>query len=74
MTKQLRGERPQVKTLKGLNIVCEANGCGKTAGFLFRTGRGPISAWCQDHAQEAAARQGVELPENCDERALLAGW
>lgn len=73
MTKAARAEGPQVKTLNGLNMVCEVHGCGRPAGFLFRTGRGPISALCDYHAAESALRQGIELPEHC-EKVLRAGW
>ena len=73
MLKTSRGDRPQVKSLNGLNIPCEIQGCGRPAGFLFRTGRGPISALCEFHAQESATRQGIEMPEDC-EKVLRAGW
>lgn len=63
----------QVKTLNGLTIPCEIQGCGHSAAYLFRTGRGPISAFCEYHAEESAVRHGIELPEP-RERVLRAGW
>jgi len=59
--------------LNGLTIMCEHQGCEQPAGYLFRTGRGPISAYCRDHGREKAARLGVPLPESI-EKALAAGW
>ena len=73
MQRDSRSERPQVKTLNGLTIPCENPGCGQPAGFLFRTGKGPISVYCERHACEVAARLGIELPESV-ERVLRAGW
>jgi len=73
MPRDPRGERPQVKALNGLTIMCEVQSCGRPAEYLFRTGRGPISAFCERHAEESADRYGVELPEP-RERVLRAGW
>ena len=74
MPKQLRGERPEVKTLKGPNIACEIPSCENGASYLFRTGKGPISALCRYHAQESASRQGIDLPDQTAEKVLQAGW
>lgn len=73
MTKSLRDEHPKVKTLNGLTIMCEVQGCGRPAGYLFRTGHGPISVFCELHADESATRFGIELPES-SEKVLRAGW
>lgn len=73
MPKDLCADRPQVKALNGLTIICEMQGCDQPAGFLFRTGRGPITAFCERHASESAKRQGIRLPEP-REKVLRAGW
>jgi len=69
----VREHPTKVKVLNGLTIFCEHAGCEKPAGFLFRTGAGPISAYCREHAQEKAPRAGVTLPEPF-EKALTTGW
>jgi hypothetical protein len=69
----VREHPTKVKVLNGLTIFCEQPGCEKPAGFLFRTGGGPISAYCREHAQEKAPRVGVTLPEPF-EKALTTGW
>jgi hypothetical protein len=43
---------------------CDVPGCGRTAGFLFRTGNGPIKAFCDAHASESASKIGVPLPKS----------
>lgn len=68
-----RNEQPQVKSLNGLTIACEIPGCGRPANYIFRTGHGPITVYCEYHAQESATRQGIELPES-REKVLRAGW
>jgi len=68
-----RNDRPQVKTLNGLTITCEFSGCRRPANYIFRTGHGPITVYCEYHAAEAATRQGIELPES-REKVLRAGW
>jgi len=68
-----RRERPQVKALNGVTMMCEAPGCGRSASYIFRAGRGPITVYCDYHASETATRQGIELPESC-EKVLRAGW
>jgi hypothetical protein len=69
----VREHPTKVKVLNGLTIFCEHQGCEMPAGYLFRTGGGPIAAYCQQHAQEKAPRLGVTLPESV-EKALTAGW
>ena len=69
----VREHPTKVKVLNGLTIFCENAGCERPAGFLFRTGGGPISAFCPDHAKERAIRVGVTLPEPF-EKALTTGW
>jgi len=69
----VREHPTKVKLLNGLTIMCEHQGCETPAGYLFRTGNGPISAYCTDHAQKKAALLGVKLPESV-EKALTAGW
>jgi hypothetical protein len=66
-------ERTEVKVLNPQSMNCEAKGCKKPAGYLFRTGDGPIQAYCERHADESAKRFGINLPE-CSERVLRAGW
>jgi hypothetical protein len=73
MQKNPRSEHPQVKSLNGLTVACEVPGCGEAAGYLFRTGRGPISVYCETHAAESAEHHGIELPES-REKVLRAGW
>ena len=68
-----RSERPQVKALNGVTMTCEAPGCTEAASYIFRTGRGPITVFCDFHAAEAATRKGIDLPERC-EKVLRAGW
>jgi hypothetical protein len=69
----VREHPTKVKVLNGLTMFCEHPGCEDPAGFLFRTGGGPISAYCRDHAQERAPRVGVTLPEPVG-KALTTGW
>ena len=69
----VREHTTKVKVLNGLTIFCEHRGCEHPAGFLFRTGGGPISAYCLEHAREKAPRVGVTLPESF-EKALASGW
>jgi hypothetical protein len=54
-------------------IRCEARGCEQPAAFLFRTGEGPIDAFCELHASETGAKLGVSVPE-LPRRVLSAGW
>jgi hypothetical protein len=69
----VREHPTKVKVLNGLTIMCEHQGCEKPAGYLFRTGSGPISAYCRDHADEKASCLSVTLPESV-QKALSAGW
>ena len=66
-------ERTEIKILNPQGIACEAKGCEELAAFLFRTGDGPINAYCELHASQAAVRLGVDLPER-SHRVLRAGW
>jgi hypothetical protein len=54
-------------------IGCEARGCEQSAAFLFRTGEGPLKAFCELHASETGAKLGISLPV-CSYRVLRAGW
>jgi len=58
---------------QGKGIGCEAGGCEQSAAFLFRTGEGPINAFCELHASEKGAKLGISLPERSS-RVLRAGW
>jgi hypothetical protein len=68
----IREHLTKIKLLNGLTIMCEHQGCDKPAGYLFRTGGGPISAYCRDHAREKASRLDVSLPEPVEK--ALAAW
>ena len=67
-----RSDRPQVKSLNGVSMMCEVAGCQSAAEFLFRSGNGPIAAYCDLHAKESASRQGLRLPERTEK--ILAAW
>jgi hypothetical protein len=71
----LIGERTEITLLapQGTGIRCEARGCKQPAAFLFRTGEGPIDAFCELHASEKSAKLGVSVPER-SHRVLSAGW
>jgi hypothetical protein len=69
----VREHPTKIKVLNGLTIFCEHPGCESPAGYLFRTGGGPISAYCREHSQENAARLGVTLPDSVH-KTLAAGW
>jgi hypothetical protein len=62
----VRERSTKVTTLKGLTIICESKSCESPARFLFRTGAGPISAYCHCHAREMALRMGLRLPEGLE--------
>ena len=66
-------DRTEIKILNPQGIACEVKGCEQLAGFLFRTGEGPICAYCEMHGSEMAAKLGVSLPER-QHRVLRAGW
>jgi hypothetical protein len=66
-------ERTEIKILNPPAIACEARGCEQLAAFLFRTGEGPINAYCEFHSSEAAGKLGVSLPER-SHKVLRAGW
>jgi hypothetical protein len=59
-----------VKVLNESVIFCDRQNCGNRAHFLFRSGRGPITAYCDAHAEGEAARIGVTLPEDVMETLL----
>lgn len=67
-----RAERIQVKRLNGISMMCEVSGCDSPASFLFRSGNGPIAAYCERHGRESASRQGLAVPEPVEK--ALAGW
>jgi len=69
----IREHPTKIKLLNGLTIMCEHQGCESPAGYLFRVGSGPISAYCREHAREKAARLDVALPDPV-EKALVSGW
>jgi len=54
--------RTKIKVLNSPSILCDLRGCERKAEFLFRTEGGPISAFCETHAEESASRLGVNLP------------
>jgi hypothetical protein len=54
----------KIKLLNGTTVYCDSHGCNRKAGYLFRTGEGPIEALCEVHASEAACKIGVPLPES----------
>ena len=55
--------RPRVKFLGSPSVVCEDRFCERTAAFLFRSDKGPITAYCEVHARQLAALFRVELPD-----------
>ena len=54
--------RTRVKTLNGPVMTCDAKGCHARAAYLFREEEGPITAFCEAHADESASRAGIPLP------------
>jgi hypothetical protein len=54
--------RTKIKVLNSPSIPCDVGGCGRKAEYLFRTESGPISAYCELHAEESAFRLDVNLP------------
>ena len=66
------GVETKVKILRGATIFCQRSGCGREASYLFRSGQGPIAAYCELHAEREANRIGVDLPAD-KERLLHAG-
>jgi hypothetical protein len=57
-------QHTDVKVLNESVIFCDRQECGNRAHFLFRSGRGPITAYCDTHAEREAVRLGVPLPED----------
>ncbi|MFZ0934480.1 MAG: hypothetical protein ACLP6W_14985 [Bryobacteraceae bacterium] len=43
-------------------MSCDAEGCHAKAAYLFREEDGPITAFCEVHADESASRAGIPLP------------
>lgn len=66
-------DRTEIKILSPQGISCEARGCEHLAAYLFRTGEGPIEAFCETHASERARKLRVTLPER-SHQVLRAGW
>jgi len=62
-----------IKILRGVTIYCQKNGCGQPATHLFRSGKGPICAYCERHAEEESSRIGLPLPMD-KAKVLHAGW
>jgi hypothetical protein len=55
--------KTKVKILGPTSLIrCERMNCVVLARFLFRTGAGRISAYCEYHAKDAAEMAGVPLP------------
>jgi hypothetical protein len=50
-------------------VMCEVMNCERSADFLFRTGAGPISAFCGLHAVEAARKFGIALSNTSEGRS-----
>jgi hypothetical protein len=57
-------------------VMCGTMNCTQPARFLFRTGAGPISAYCAPCASASAQRLGVELPDPVkrETRITWRGW
>jgi len=66
-------DKTEIKILNPPGIACERHGCEQYAAFLFRTGDGPIEAYCEFHGAEEARKLGISLPER-SHRVLRAGW
>jgi hypothetical protein len=60
----------EVKVLSESAIPCDRQNCDNRAHFLFRSGRGPITAYCDTHAEREAVRFGVALPEDIMETLM----
>jgi hypothetical protein len=56
----------RIKILRGATFFCQRSGCGREATHLFRSGTGPITAYCELHAEMEADRIGVDLPMDRD--------
>jgi hypothetical protein len=56
--------RTKIKILSDTTMHCDVEGCGSKAGYLFRSGDGPIQALCDTHAIESASQMGVDLPDS----------
>jgi hypothetical protein len=52
----------KIKLLRGVTVFCQRIGCGREATHLFRSGTGPVAAYCELHAEVEADRIGVDLP------------
>jgi hypothetical protein len=53
--------------------MCQHQSCEEAALFLFRSDKGPITGYCEVHAQKMAALFGIELPEPPMNR-IRTGW
>lgn len=56
------GAETKIKLLRGVTIFCQTSDCGRKATYLFRSGKGPIAAYCELHAELEADRIGKDLP------------
>jgi len=56
----------KIKILRGVSIFCQAIGCSREATHIFRTGTGPIAAYCELHSEVEADRIGLDLPMDKD--------
>jgi hypothetical protein len=65
VTEPARAEA-KIKLLRGVTVFCQRSGCGREATHLFRSGAGPIAAYCELHAEVEADRIGVDLPTDRD--------
>ena len=65
-------DRTKIKILIGPTMRCDAAGCDRKAAYLFRTGNGPILAYCNHHANESAGRLGARLPESAEKVLRMA--
>ena len=65
LTKPARAET-KFKILRGVTIFCQKSDCGRGATHLLRSGKGPIVAYCELHAEAEADRMGLDLPMDKD--------
>ena len=56
----------EIKILRGVTIFCQKSGCGRESTHLFRSAAGPITAYCELHAEAEADRAGLDLPMDRD--------
>jgi hypothetical protein len=60
--RSIEQRRTRIKILNGPAMSCDAEGCHAKAAYLFREEDGPITAFCEVHADESASRAGIPLP------------